>query len=78
MTYAHEENPCTYIKLLLFFSFLETGSCYIAHAGLELTILLPQSFLCWTYRHITPSPFINFQCDGNVRLAERKKHVYNL
>jgi hypothetical protein len=33
-----------------FFSFLETGLHYVAYAGLELTIFLPQPPECWDYR----------------------------
>jgi hypothetical protein len=33
------------------FLFSETGSHYVAQAGLELTILLPQHPKCWDYRH---------------------------
>jgi hypothetical protein len=32
----------------------ETGSHYIAQAGLELSILLPQPPECWDYRHVPP------------------------
>jgi hypothetical protein len=30
--------------------FFETGSCHLAQAGLELSILLPQPLKCWNYR----------------------------
>jgi hypothetical protein len=33
---------------------LETRSCYLALAGLELMILLPQPPDCWGYRHAPP------------------------
>jgi hypothetical protein len=33
---------------------LKTGSCYVAQAGLELTILLPQSSQYWDYRCVPP------------------------
>jgi hypothetical protein len=36
----------------------ETGSCYIAQAGLELMILLPQFPQCWDHRHVLPHPLI--------------------
>jgi hypothetical protein len=34
--------------------FLETGSLYIAQAGLELMILLPHPAKCWDYGHAPP------------------------
>jgi hypothetical protein len=33
---------------------VETGSVYVAQAGLELMILLPQPSECWDYRHGPP------------------------
>jgi hypothetical protein len=38
----------------LFFYFVETGSPYVAHAGLNLVILLPQPPECWDYRRSPP------------------------
>jgi hypothetical protein len=34
----------------------EIGSYYVAEAGLELVILLPQPIKCWDYRHEIPYP----------------------
>jgi hypothetical protein len=31
-----------------------TGSYFVAQAGLELSILLPQPLECWEYRHAAP------------------------
>jgi hypothetical protein len=39
-------------KLVISFLFFETRSCYIAQAGHELTILLPQHPECWDYRYV--------------------------
>jgi hypothetical protein len=40
-----------YFFVVLFF---QTGSFYVAKAGLELTILLPQISECWDYRCAPP------------------------
>jgi hypothetical protein len=40
-----------------FLLFLETGSLYIAHSGLQLTIFLPPPPLrCWDYKHAPSHP----------------------
>jgi hypothetical protein len=40
-----------------FFCFFETGSPYVAQAGLKFMILLPQPPECWDYRCVAPHPF---------------------
>jgi hypothetical protein len=41
-------------KMLFFVVFFETGSLYVAQAGFELSILLPQLPECWDYRCALP------------------------
>jgi hypothetical protein len=43
-----------YLKLLIKLIYLQKGSCYVAQAGLEFKILLPQPPDCWDYRHVLP------------------------
>jgi hypothetical protein len=38
------------------FVLIETGSLFVARAGLELVLLLPPSLQCWDYRHVLPGP----------------------
>jgi hypothetical protein len=44
-------------KTVGFSLFFETGSHYVAHTVLELTIILPQLPKCWDYRCATSFPF---------------------
>jgi hypothetical protein len=46
------------VLMLISFDFLETGSHYVAHSGLELPTLLPQSPECWDYRCEPPHPAV--------------------
>lgn len=47
-----------FLKLLCFFPLWvgegKAGSCYVVQAGLEPTILLPQSLKYWDYSHAPP------------------------
>jgi hypothetical protein len=45
------------VRAVLFLS-SETGSHYVAQAGLELMILLPQTPECWDYSHMPPCPVV--------------------
>jgi hypothetical protein len=45
-----------FLKVFLLFSFLETGSHYVAQAVFELVILLPQPLEAWDYRCIPLCP----------------------
>jgi hypothetical protein len=47
-------KQCASCFRVFFFFLFETGSFYIAQAGLKLEILLPQSPECWDYRHVLP------------------------
>jgi hypothetical protein len=42
------------VKMKPFFLSFETGFHYVAQAGLELVILLPQPPKCWYNRHAPP------------------------
>lgn len=35
---------------------VETESCFVAQAGCESMVFLPQSPECFSYRHMTPCP----------------------
>lgn len=44
------QAPTTWLYPTLFLIFFWTGSCSVAHSGLELAILLSQPPRCWDYR----------------------------
>jgi hypothetical protein len=50
-TFSMSLSPSVSLSL----SFFKTGSCYVAQAGLELSILLSLPPECWDYRHVPPS-----------------------
>jgi hypothetical protein len=52
--------------------FFETGSCYVAQAGLKLEILLPQPLQCWDYRCVPPYPATWI----NLKHTSSEKHQY--
>jgi hypothetical protein len=53
------EYICFTHHWFLFVLLVETGSHYVAQAGLELVIILPQSPECWDYRYLLPCPAQN-------------------
>jgi hypothetical protein len=65
-------------------SFFETGSRYVAQAGLELLIILPQSPACWDYGRIPPFeelfckfyPITSFYISLKIFLHPRETRVY--
>lgn len=52
------KNKKILLKIFVCFGFSETGSYYLAQAGLDLTILLPQPLEYWYYRSMPLSSFI--------------------
>jgi hypothetical protein len=55
---AHQPPTCsTFVFYIpVFIDLLETGSRYVAQAGLKFLILLPQPPECWDFRHAPPGP----------------------
>jgi hypothetical protein len=51
--YLKKTKKSMYI-CFIHFSFIATGSCYVAQDDLELEIHLPQPPGCWDYRHVLP------------------------
>jgi hypothetical protein len=49
-------HPQKNVSIFFFFFFFKIGSRYVAVAGLELMILLPQPPECWDYRCVPLSP----------------------
>jgi hypothetical protein len=65
------------ILFCLFVCLFQTGSHYIAQAGLELTILLPQSLQCWHYSSALPHLLLAITIHSNNYMSHFqlwKKH----
>jgi hypothetical protein len=67
--------PTVQISLPKALILLDTGFHYVAHAGLEFTILLPQHPECWDYRRETLYLFKVLILRVTLQMNSSKDHL---